>query len=118
MSIPSEIRGQKYISLATFRKNGQPVLTPVWFGEVNDKLYVMTSSRLGKVKRVRNNSKVKIAPCTARGKVTGPEFSGVARILPLQDGPAARKAINRIYFMARMPIWWRTDTYFEIDITP
>jgi len=55
-----------------------------------------------------DNSKVKIAPCTARGKVTGPEFSGVARILPPQDGPAARKAINRKYFMARMPIWWRT----------
>ena len=117
--LPAEIRDQKYISLTTFRKNGQAVATPVWFGEENDKLYVMTRGTMGKTKRIRNNSKVKVAPCTIRGKVTGPEFNAVARILPPQDGPAARKSINRKYFMARIPlIWSRTDTYFEIEIVP
>ncbi len=50
-AIPSEIRGQKYISLTTFRKNGVGVATPVWFGEEGDKLYVMTRSDMGKTKR-------------------------------------------------------------------
>ena len=74
--------GQKYISLTTFRKNGVAVATPVWFGEDGDKLYVMTRSDMGKAKRIRNNPRVRVAPCTSRGKVTGPEFEASARILP------------------------------------
>ncbi len=54
-AIPSAIRGQKYISLGTFRKNGAKIATPVWFGEDSDKLYVMTRSDMGKTKRIRNN---------------------------------------------------------------
>ena len=53
--IPAEIRGQRYLSLATFRKNGVAVYTPIWFAEDGDKLYFMTNSKLGKVKRIRNN---------------------------------------------------------------
>lgn len=119
MPIPPEIRGQKYISLATFRKSGEAIYTPVWFGEENDKLYVMTNGQSGKAKRIRNNGKVKVAACTIRGKITGPEFSAVARILPPEDGPRARKSINRKYWAARIPfLWRRTDTYFEIDVLP
>ena len=114
-TIPTEIHGQKYISLATFRKNGEKVATPVWFGEDADKLYVMTRSDLGKTKRIRNNPQVKVAPCTIQGKVTGPEFAAVARILPPEEHARARQTLNRKYWMARMPlIWWRTDTYLEL----
>ena len=117
-NIPSEIRGQKYISLTTFRKNGEKVATPVWFGEDSDKLYVMTRSDLGKTKRIRNNSQVRVAPCTIRGKATGPEFPTVARILSPQEHPHARQAINQKYWMARLPlIWSRTDTYLEITFS-
>jgi hypothetical protein len=45
--IPPPIQGQKYISLTTFRKNGVGVATPVWFGEADGKLYVMTRSDMG-----------------------------------------------------------------------
>src|SRR3981081_1457997 len=83
--IPAAIHGQKYISLTTFRKNGQPVATPVWFGEEDDKLFVMTRSTSGKYKRIRNNPKVRVAPCTIRGIVTGPEFAAIARILLPDD---------------------------------
>ena len=101
--------------MATFRKNGTAVYTPVWFGEENDRLYVMTSSKLGKVKRIRNNPQVKVAACTIRGKITGPEFVATARILPAEDVPSARKTINRKYWLARIPLVWRnTDTYIEI----
>jgi uncharacterized protein len=114
--IPAAIAGQKYISLTTFRKTGVGVPTPVWFGEDGDKLYVMTASRLGKAKRVRNNPQVKVAPCTIRGQVTGPEFAAMVRMLPPEEHKHARETINRKYWMARIPlIWSRTDTYFEIS---
>jgi len=114
--IPPAIHDQNYISLTTFRKSGVGVATPVWFGEGDGKLYVMTRSDMGKTKRIRNNSKVRVAPCTIRGKVTGPEFPATARILPPAEHAYARQTINRKYWLARVPlIWWRTDTYFEIS---
>lgn len=113
--VPSAIRGQKYISLITFRKTKAGVATPVWFGEDAGKLYVMTRGTMGKAKRIRNNPQVKVAPCTIRGKITGPEFPAIARILPPEEHQHARETINRKYWMARIPlIWSRTDTYFEI----
>jgi uncharacterized protein len=114
--IPAPIEGQKYISLTTFRKNGTGVATPVWFGENSGKLYVMTRSDMGKTKRIRNNSQVQVAPCTVRGRVTGPEFAATARILSKQDHAHARHTINRKYWLARIPlVWFRTDTYFELS---
>jgi uncharacterized protein len=116
-AIPEPIQGQKYISLTTFRKTGAGVATPVWFGEDGGKLYVMTRSDMGKTKRIRNNPQVRIAPCTIQGKVTGPEFAAVARILPPEEHARARQTLNRKYWMARIPlVWWRTDTYFEISL--
>jgi PPOX class probable F420-dependent enzyme len=113
--IPAPIRGQKYVSLTTYRKNGVAVATPVWFGEEDNKLYVMTRSKFGKYKRIRNNPQVRVAPCTIRGKVTGPEFAATARILPIEDHARARAAINRKYWMARIPLLWsRTDAYLEV----
>ena len=114
-SIPAEIRGQSYISLATFRKNGIAVYTPVWFAEDTGKLYVMTGSKFGKYKRIGNNPQCKIAPCTIRGKITGPEFPATARILPAEDHSKVRKLINAKYWLARVPLIWRnTDAYLEI----
>jgi uncharacterized protein len=116
-SVPAEIHGQRYITLATFRKSGVPVYTPIWFAEDADKLYVMTNSKLGKCKRVRNNPQVKIASCTIRGKITGPEFQATARILPPGDLARVRQLIRQKYWLARLPFLWRnTDT--SIEITP
>jgi uncharacterized protein len=113
--VPAAVSGQKYISLGTFRKSGEKVATPVWFGEGGEKLYVMTRSDMGKTKRIRNIPHVTVAPCTIRGKVTGPQFSALARILPVEEHAHARQTINRKYWLARLPlIWSRTDTYLEI----
>jgi len=117
MAIPEEIRGQRYVSLATFRKTGVAVYTPVWFAEDGGKLYVMTNGKLGKVKRIRNNPQVRIAPCTMRGKITGPEFAGSARILPAEDAARIRCAIKAKYWLARLPWLWRnSNTYVEITL--
>jgi PPOX class probable F420-dependent enzyme len=116
MAIPNEIRGQSYISLTTFRKNGTGVPTPVWFGEKDGKMYVMTRPDSGKVKRIRNNPQVRIAPSTIRGKVTGPEFAAKARVLPESQWAEARKLINRKYWMARIPfLWSKNNAYLELD---
>jgi PPOX class probable F420-dependent enzyme len=114
-AIPPDIHNQRYISLATFRKSGIAVFTPVWFAEQADKLYVMISTRLGKYKRIRNNPQVKIAPCNIRGKITGPEFAATARILPPEEFAKARRLIDAKYWLARLPLIWRnTDAYLEI----
>jgi PPOX class probable F420-dependent enzyme len=113
--IPPTIRGQKYISLTTVRKNGMKVATPVWFGEEGDKLYVMTISTMGKVKRIRNNPQVEVGPCTIRGKVTGEQISAHARILPVEEHKHARQTINRKYWMARITQpWSKADTFVEL----
>jgi PPOX class probable F420-dependent enzyme len=116
MPIPREIRGQKYISLTTFRKSGVAVPTPIWFGEEDGKLYVMTRSDSGKYKRIRNNPQVRIAACTIRGKVIGPDFAAQARILPPENWPRARKTIEKKYWLARIPfLWSKKNVYIEID---
>jgi PPOX class probable F420-dependent enzyme len=114
-TIPAEIHGQRYISLATFRKSGAAVSTPIWFAEYDNKLGFMTSSQSGKYKRIRNNPQVKIAPCTIRGKVTGPQSPATVRILRPEEFARVRQAINAKYWLARVPFLWRnTDTYIEI----
>jgi PPOX class probable F420-dependent enzyme len=116
--IPAEIRGQRYISLATFRKSGVAVHTPIWFAEDDNKLYFMTNSKLGKVKRIRNNPQVKIAPSTIRGKITGPEFPATVRVMRPDEFDSVRRLINAKYWLARLPFLWRnTDTYIEITPT-
>jgi uncharacterized protein len=116
MAIPAEIAGQKYISLTTFRKTGSPVRTPLWFAETSGKLYVMTRNDSGKYKRIRNNPKVLVAPCSMRGTVTGPDFEARARILPREQWPAAKRLIGQKYWLARLPFWSSKNEYLEIEL--
>ncbi|HKN32189.1 MAG TPA: PPOX class F420-dependent oxidoreductase [Terriglobales bacterium] len=116
-TIPAELKNQKYILLTTFRKNGVPVRTPVWFAEQDGKLYVFTNPTSGKVKRTRNNPEVRIAPSTIRGKVTGPEFAAKATILPPEEWPAARRMMERKYWLMRAPFLWSKDSIFiELEL--
>ena len=116
MPIPKEIQGQKYICLTTFRKSGVGVVTPVWFAERDDKIYVKTRIESGKSKRIRNNPDVRLAPSTIRGKIIGPEFSGKARILSPEQSGLAKEAINRKYFLARLSLWNSKNEYLEIEL--
>src|SRR5215467_4515 len=111
------LQGQRYISLTSFRKNGVPVTTPVWFGEKGGKLYVFSNPKAGKVKRIRNNSLVLLAPCTMRGRITGPELRGKARILPEEDWPRARKTLEVKYWLMRVPfLWSKNSVLIEIEV--
>ena len=110
----SQLAGKKYLSLASFRKNGEAVRTPLWFAEENGKLYFMTRDDSWKYKRIRNNPRVRVAPCTARGRVTGPEVEARARVLEPAQFPAARRALERKYWLMRLPFWSKHNVFFEI----
>jgi len=114
--IPNEIHERPYILLTTFRRSGVAVPTPLWFAERDGKLYVKTRNDSGKFKRIRNNPSVRVAPCTMRGKVTGPEFAGIARVLPAEQWGQAQEAINRKYWLARLPFWSKKNEFLEIEI--
>lgn len=62
---------QQYLNIETFRKNGQGVKTPVWFAQNGETLHIWTGVTSGKVKRIRNNGSVRIAPSTASGEALG-----------------------------------------------
>jgi uncharacterized protein len=88
----------QYISLATFRKTGEPVATPVWFAEQHGTIYLFTFPGAGKLKRIRHTARVTVAPCTLNGKVTGPASEGQARILTEPEQKAfAEKALAKKY---------------------
>ena len=76
----------------------------------------MTRNDSGKYKRIRNSLRVKVAPCTMRGKITGPEFDGTARVLPAEQWGQAREALHRKYWLARLPFWSKHNEYLEIEI--
>ena len=91
--------GQKYISLETFKKNGEGVKTPVWFVLHNEALYAYTEADSWKVKRIRNNPRVRVAPCTVRGAVKGPWVDGRATIVEGEERRVADKLLDRKYFL-------------------
>ncbi|MFN8410793.1 MAG: PPOX class F420-dependent oxidoreductase [Anaerolineales bacterium] len=60
---------QQFLNIETLRKNGQAIKTPVWFVQDGETLRVWTQAGSGKAKRIRNNSSVRVAPCTASGEL-------------------------------------------------
>jgi PPOX class probable F420-dependent enzyme len=87
----------RYLSLATFRRNGTEVRTPVWFAAVGGTLWVFTAGNSGKVKRLRVSPRTRIAPCDARGSLTGAWLDATARLVT--DAPAIARA--RVAFRAK-----------------
>jgi len=98
--------GQKYLNLETFKKDGTGVKTPVWFAadpssSLNSngaKLYVYTIGVSGKVKRIRNNPRVKIAPCDMRGRVLGDWIEAHAQIVTGEEDARGTQLLKKKYF--------------------
>ena len=97
--------GQKYLNLETFKKSGDGVKTPVWFAaepassldSSEAKLFVYTVGVSGKVKRIRNNPRVNVAPCNASGKVRGEWVGARAEIVTGVDAEHGMKLLNQKY---------------------
>ena len=96
-STPHPLDHEQYISLVTFRKNGTPVTTPVWFATDNAKLYAYSEIDAGKIKRIRSTSKVHVAACNFKGVVSGPVYPATALVLDADQGPFVHGLLNRKY---------------------
>ena len=72
---------RRYAALATFRRSGAEVRTPVWFAAMDGKLYVFSAGDSGKVKRLRHSSRARVAPSDVRGNVRGEWWDAHARIV-------------------------------------
>ena len=98
----AEFGGQKYISLETFKKNGEGVKTPVWFVLHANAFYVYTEADSWKVKRVRNNPRVRVAVCSMRGDIKGPWLDAKASLVDGDERLAADKLLDRKYFLKKI----------------
>jgi uncharacterized protein len=87
--------GEEFALLVTFRRSGEPVPKPVWFGMSDGRLYVDSLADAGKVKRLRHDPRVRVAPCTVRGKPKGSFADGVGRILEAAEEKNAELALDR-----------------------
>jgi uncharacterized protein len=91
--------GKKYLSLETYRQNGKAVRTPVWFATANDStLYVYTTADSGKTKRIRRTGTIRIAPCDARGKITGDWTAAHATLVAGEEFERGMRLLNRKYW--------------------
>lgn len=99
----SDLATARYLSLATFRKNGNAVATPVWFAEDGGKLYAFTAGDSGKVKRLRNGPRARVAPCTVRGKLLGDWQDAQARIVA--DAATVERAYRALRDKYGLQMW-------------
>jgi PPOX class probable F420-dependent enzyme len=88
---------QKTVALTTFRRDGTGVSTPINIVVDGDHAYFRTPHVTGKVKRLRNNPDVELAPSTLRGTPTGPRMRARARLLSESETPRIRRALARKY---------------------
>lgn len=95
----AQFAGEKYLSIESYRRNGSAVRTPVWFAEMSGALYVRTSTDTGKYKRIRNNPRIKIAPCDMRGNVKGEWVDAQAGMAPSSEEAGAFKLLKEKYGM-------------------
>ena len=93
----SQFTDEKYLNLETFRKSGAAVATPVWFAEEAGILYVYSLANAGKVKRIRNNSRVRVMPCDMLGKPKGEWVEARARLLDPAGSDRAHKLLDKKY---------------------
>src|SRR6478752_7279381 len=75
------LAGARNILLTTYKRDGTPVATPVHVAVVDGRAFVRTYGKAWKWRRVRNHADCLVAPCTARGHVTGSAAAVRGRIL-------------------------------------
>jgi hypothetical protein len=92
---------QRYMTLATSRRTGVEVRTPVWFAAVDGKIYLFTAGESGKVKRLRHSSRARVAPSDMRGRVRGVWWDVAARIV------TAPRVIERAHTALRAKYGWQ-----------
>ena len=110
-----------YCLVATYKRSGEAIATPLWYGVDDDgRLYFRTYAPSAKVKRIRNDPRVRVAPSTMRGKPKGPSAAATARVLDPSEEPHAEEAIQSNYGRFRS-LYERTGGNFDavyVEVTP
>ena len=87
----------RYLSITSYKRDGQGVATPVWFVQQDGRLLVQTDAASGKVKRIRRNPQVRVAICTASGRLRGEQVPAVAEIFSDQETGVVEQLIAGKY---------------------
>jgi hypothetical protein len=126
MNIPSfEPATERYVNLATYRRSGIEVKTPVWIAGLAGRYYVFSAGDAGKIKRIRATPRVRLAACDFRGNIRSAWIDARARIVmepALIRG--VRGAFRRKYgltmlltdVMATLTGRMRRRAYIEIEL--
>ena len=115
----SQFARQRYVALETYRRNGEAVKTPVWFAERGGKLYVWTIATSWKARRIRNDPKVRVAPCSSRGQ---PSSGWVEARAHLVDAEASTRTIEMLKTKYGFQFWLLSHLHgkgrviFEIEL--
>jgi len=94
--------GGKYLSVTSFRRDGSGVATPVWFVLDDGRLLVKTDADSYKVRRIRRNPSVRVARCTATGRLRGEPLPARAEFLPESEGRRVEQLMARKYRLDRV----------------
>lgn len=89
------LHAHEYVRLTTFRRSGEPVHTPIWFARLDGRLYATTDPHSGKMKRIRNNERVLLTPCTPWNTPRGESVGAVAR--PFDDDGRGERVLKEKY---------------------
>jgi PPOX class probable F420-dependent enzyme len=91
----------KRVLLVTYRRDGTPVPTPVWAAQAGGVLYVRSERASGKVKRLRRDPRLLVAPCTVRGAPLGAPFEASGTVLDDEQERVAERALATRYGFGR-----------------
>ena len=121
------LEGGSYLSLATKKRSGEFVNTPVWFAPEGGSYYLFSAGDAGKVKRLRNFREAKVAACTVSGAVTAEWLNAEPELL---DSPAdqatALKALHKKYgwqmtitdLLSRLTGKYAKRAYIRVTLRP
>jgi PPOX class probable F420-dependent enzyme len=110
-----QIAACKRALLVTYRRDGTPVPTPVWAAPGDGRLYVRSERSSGKVKRLRNDARLLVAPCTVRGRPLGAPLEATASVLRREQEPLAERALARRYGLGRQ-LFERAMDLLRVDM--
>lgn len=95
--VAPELAPYRYLLLTTYKRDGTPVATPVWFAADGDRIVATSTAGAWKVKRLRREPRALGAGCDARGNALGPTIELVGEVLDPAEGAAVEQALDRRY---------------------
>lgn len=116
------MRGHTYMNVTTYRKNGEPVTTPVWFSLACGVVRFATAEGTGKFARILNNPHVLIGPASSNGNPKGEPVPGIARVLSSSESEGVERILkekygwqwNTLHFLSKVA----SRDYQFIEVTP